>query len=166
MKRATLAAAVVGILVASGFWWFSPTQVIKRQTKSLLDILTIEKSSGKVSRQMGTQSLSQFLAPQVELETPTIEESNGTFERADVESAFAWLCNQAKQTHFKLTELQSITTSGNQAQVRLKLDGLVELPTYRPVDGNFFVTFNWLKTAEGWQLTYAKWEQTPYYFKN
>ncbi len=161
MKRFAIAAAILAILAAFGFWWFSPTQVIKRRTKSLLSTLTIESGSGKITRQMGTYSLGKLLAPRVQLETPTIDEANGTFDRAEMESAFSWLCNQARQTHFKLTRLQSIEVTGENAQVTLTLNGLVELPTYRPADGNYFVTFDWEKTADGWQLTHATWEKTP-----
>jgi hypothetical protein len=140
MKRLSIAAVILAIFAAFGLWWFSPTQVVKRRTQSLLSILTIDSGSGKITRQMGAYSLNKLLAPRVQLETPTIDEANGTFDRAEMESAFSWLCQQAKQ---------------------LTLNGLVELPTYRPVDGNFFVTFDWKKSDDGWQLTHAKWEETP-----
>ncbi len=94
---------------------------------------------------MGAYSLNALLAAQVELETPTIKEANGSFEREELESAFSWLCDQAKQTRFKLEKIRSITITGDKAQVELTLTGLVELPTYRPADGKFDVTFDWEK---------------------
>ena len=145
MKRLAIPLAVAGLLAVFGVWWFSPTQVLKRRTKSLLTTLTLDGGSGKVGRQMAVYSLNALLAAQVGLDNPTIKEANGTFERAELESAFSWLCEQAKQTRFKLGKFQSVTVTGDTSQVTLTLSGLVELPTYRPADGNFDVTFDWRK---------------------
>ncbi len=157
MKRLVLAAIV--ILTLFGVWWFSPTQVVKRRTRSLLTTLTLDDSSGKVTRQMGAYSLNGLLASEVTLDTPTIKEANGTFERSELESAYSWLCEQAKQTHFKLEKFKSVSVSGATAKVELTLDGLVELPVYRPADGIYDVTFDWKKEKDGWRLYHATWKQ-------
>jgi hypothetical protein len=159
MKRLAIPLVLVGLLAAFGIWWFSPGQVIKRRTKSLLTTLTLDGGSGKVGRQMRVYSLNALLAAEVRLDNPTIKEANGTFERAELESAFSWLCEQAKQTRFKLGKFQSVTVTGDTSQVTLTLSGLVELPTYRPADGNFDVTFDWQKENDGWRLTRANWRE-------
>jgi hypothetical protein len=162
MKRIIPAAVIAAVILAIfGYWWSSPTQVLKRRTKSLLSTLTLESGNGKITRQMGAYSLGKLLAQQVELITPTIDEANGTFERAEMESAYAWLCSNSKKTSFKINEFESVSVTGATAQVTFTLDGLVELPSYRPVDGTFFVTFDWEKSDNGWQLTRAKWDKTP-----
>ncbi|NJM37151.1 MAG: DUF4440 domain-containing protein [Akkermansiaceae bacterium] len=162
MKRIIPAAIVaVVILVAFGYWWSSDTQALKRRTQSLLSTLTLESGSGKVTRQMGVYSLEKLLEQQVELITPTVDQANGTFDRGEMKSAYSWLCNQSNQTRFTLKEIESVSVTGETAQVTFTLNGLVELPSYRPVDGNFSVTFDWRKSEAGWQLTRAKWDKIP-----
>lgn len=159
MKRLALAATIAAALALFGMWWFSPTQVLKRKTQSLLATLTLDESKGQTTRQMGAYSLNGLLASEVELDTPTIKEANGTFARSELESAYSWLCQQAKQTHFKLVKMKSISVNGDTAKVELTLDGLVELPVYRPADGIYDVTFDWRKQEDGWRLTRATWQQ-------
>jgi hypothetical protein len=161
MKRLVIPLAVVGLLAVFALWWFSPTQVLKRRTESLLTTLTLDGGSGKVGRQMRVYSLNGLLASGVELDNPAIKEANGTFERAELESAFSWLCEQAKQTRFKAGKFHSISVSGDKARVTLTLNGLVELPTYRPADGKFDATFDWQKDEDGWRLARASWKQIP-----
>lgn len=159
MKRFVIPLVIVGLLAAFGVWWFSPTQVVKRRTQSLLATLTLDAGNGKVGRQMAVYSLNALLAPRVELENPTISEASGSFERPEMESAFSWLCEQAKQTRFKTEKIHSISITGDKAQVHLTLTGLVELPTYRPADGKFDATFDWEKEEDGWRLARASWQE-------
>lgn len=159
MKRLVLIAITVVSLALFGLWWFSTSQVLKRRTQSLLATLTLEDSKGKTTRQMGAYSLNGLLASEVELDTPTIAEANGTFDHTELESTYSWLCQQAKQTHFKLIKFKSIHVSGDTAKIELTLDGLVELPVYRPADGIYDVTFDWRKQKDGWRLTRASWQQ-------
>ena len=161
MKRFVIPIVFLAGAVVFCLWWYSPTQVIKRRTASLLGTLTMAAGDGKANRHMGAYSLNGLLAAQVALETPTIDEANGTFEREDLESAFSWLCDQAKQTSFKMDEFRGITISGEKAQVKLVLTGLVELPTYRPADGKYDVTFDWVKEKDGWRLSHAVWDKAP-----
>jgi hypothetical protein len=159
MKRLVIPLVVACLLAAFGVWWFSPTQVVKRRTQSLLATLTLDGGSGKVGRQMAVYSLNALLAPHIELENPTIPEARGSFERPELESAFSWLCGQARQTRFKAEKFHSIQVSGDKATVEFTLTGLVELPTYRPADGRFDATFNWEKEEDGWRLARASWRE-------
>jgi hypothetical protein len=161
MKRPAIIVAVLAVLAGLGIWWFSDTQVLKRRTQSLLTTLTLDSGSSKVSRQMGSYSLNNLLAEEVQLDTPTIKEANGSFARSELESAYSWLCNQCKQTRFELQDFHSVTINGDKATVNLTLFGLVELPQYRPADGNYDVTFYWQKGEDGWRLNRATWTQAP-----
>ena len=67
---------------------------------------------------MGVYSLNALLASEVELENPTIEEANGTFERSEMESAFSWLCEQAKQTRFELEKFHPSPSPATSARSR------------------------------------------------
>ena len=159
MKRIALPLALVCLLGILAAWWFSDTQVLKRRTQSLLTTLTMDAGTGKASRHLGAYSLNAILAPTVELATPTISEANGTFERTELESAYSWLCDQAKQTRFEVLDFRSIKITGTQATSNVTLTGLVELPTYRPADGTYDVVFDWQKGENGWRLTRARWDK-------
>ncbi len=159
MKVLKIYAIPFVVLVLLGLYWFSPTQVLKRRTVSLLETLTLDATTGTAGRQLGAYTLNSLLAPEVELDTPTIPEANGSFDRGELESAYSWLCSQAKQSHFKLKEFRSISVHGNSAQVQFIVDALVELPVYRPADGDYLVTFDWVKNDEGWRLTRANWDR-------
>lgn len=157
MKRLVLPLLVLILLGAFAFWWYSPVQVVKRRTAKLLDTLTLESGTGKGGRQLATYSLNSLLASEVELESPSISEANGTFQRSEMESAFTWLCQQAKETRFDMETLHSVRIDGDRADVSLTLDGLVELPRYRPADGRYDVNFQWQLEKDGWRLTRAEW---------
>ncbi len=163
MKRFAIPAAALVILAGFLFWWFSPAQVLKRRTLSLLETLTMDAGTGKSTRQLGVYSLNALLAPEVELRTPTIAEADGIFERSELESAFSWLCQHAKQTHFELDKIEAVNISGDRGEVVFSLDALVELPAYRPADGRFQVTFHWQREKnESWRLAAAEWlERKP-----
>lgn len=157
MKRLLFPAAIGLLLAAFLFWWFSPGQVLKRRTLVLLETLTLEKSAGLSSRQLGAYSLNALLASEVTLENPAIEEANGGLERSEIESAFSWLCQQAKQTRFELRRLESVTVSGDAGVVSCTLEALVELPSYRPADGIYQASFRWRREDDGWRLESARW---------
>ena len=161
MKRIIISLAILALLGGFATWWFSDTQVLKRRTQSLLTTLTLDSGTGKVGRQMGTYSLNALLAGEVVLDTPTIKEANGSFQRDELESIFSWLCTQAKETRFELLDLRSVTVNRDKAQVDLTLFGLVVLPNYRTADGKYAVTSDWQKEKDGWRLTRASWQQLP-----
>jgi hypothetical protein len=159
MKRLALPAIVLALLGAFAFWWFSPVQVLKRRTQTLLHTLALESGSGKGGRQMAVYSLNALLASEVELEAPSLQEANGTFERSEMESAFSWLCEQAKQTRFDLEEFRAVNITGDRAKVAFSLNALVALPGYRPVDGRYDATLQWQREKDGWRLASAKWTE-------
>lgn len=154
-------AVVVALLAGLGVWWVSDTQVLKRRTKSLLSTLTLESGEGRVTRQLGSYQLNNLLAAEVELDTPTIKEANGTFDRQELESAYSWLCNQAKMSRFEVKSFNGVTVTGDKATVDVTLFGVVELPNYRPADGNYDVIFRWERGEDGWRLAKAAWKKAP-----
>lgn len=157
MKRLALPLVILVLLGAAAFWWYSPVQVLKRRTQNLLETLTLEAGSSRGGRQLATYSLNALLASEVVLDTPSISEANGTFERSEIESAFSWLCQQAKETRFDLEKFHSVKADGDQADVKFSLNALVALPRYRPADGRYEVTFQWQREEDGWRLKSAEW---------
>ena len=157
MKRLALTALILALFGSLIYWWFSPAQVLKRRTSQILHTLTLESGTGRSGRQMGVYALNALLASSVQLDTPTLPDANGTFDRSEVESAFSWLCDQAKQSHFTLEKFHSVVIDGDQADVAFAIDALVELPSSRPVEGRYEVTFRWQLEQDAWHLTRANW---------
>lgn len=157
MKRLAPAVFIVALLGALAFWWFSPTQVVKRRTQNLLQVLTLEPGSGQSGRQLGVYSLNALLAPEVKLKSRSISQANGTFARSELESAYSWLCGQARQTEFTLDQFHSVIVEGDQATVECAITALVDLPNDRPADGNYEVTFRWTREDDNWRLSSATW---------
>ncbi len=159
MRRFALPAVLLALSGAFVFWWFSPVQVLKRRTNSFLQALTIESGSGKTGRHLATYKLNALLAEEVELTAPSMPEADGNFQRSELESAFSWLCDQAKQTRFDLENFRSVRVDDGQADVTFALNALVDLPGYRPADGRYEVTFHWQQEKDGWRLTRAQWDE-------
>ena len=157
MKRLALTALVFALFGSLIYWWFLPTQVLKRRTSQILHTLTLDAGTSRSSRQLGVYALNALLASSVQLDTPTLPDANGTFDRSEVESAFSWLCEQAKQSHFTLGKFHSVMIDGDQADVAFAIEALVELPGSRPVEGHYEVTFRWQLEQNAWHLTRANW---------
>lgn len=158
--RRLLIPLVLLLAIAGGlFWWFSPEQVVKRQTKELLTAFTFSPGSSKANREMAGLNLTRLLAPQVSIDVPDAENASGSFSRSDIDSAFHWLCTAAKETRFNLQHYNSIVLNGDEATVSATIDAFVDLPSYRPADGPGEATLVWKKAQDGWQLTTLVWRE-------
>jgi ketosteroid isomerase-like protein len=133
--------------------------VLKRRTVSLLETLTLDSGASRNGRQFAVHSFNALLASEVTLENPTITEANGTFERQEIESAFSWICQQAKQTRFELEGLESVTVSGDTGEVVCVLEALVELPGVRLADGIYQARLFWRREDDNWRLERAIWTE-------
>lgn len=157
MKRLGMLVIFFVLLGAFTYWWFLPAQVLKRRTQRILHTLTLKSGTSRTNRQLGVYSLNALLSSAVQLDTPTLPDANGTFDRSEVESAFSWLSDQAIQTHFQLAKFHAVTIDGDQADVAFAIEALVELPSSRPVEGRYVVTFRWQLENDAWYLTRANW---------
>ena len=138
-------------------WWLSPTQVVKRRTNRLMDVMSMSEGSSPATRQLGVYSLNSLIARELVLDTPTISDANGIFERSQIESGFSWLAGNAKSSALTIEDIESITVNGNEATVRAAIDAVVILSDYRPADGLYEVELDWRKEDDGWRLTRAQW---------
>ena len=158
MKKLIIVVVAAVILIPLGMWWFSPEQVIKRRTEHLMDVLTMSDGSGGPMRQAKVFSMNGMLAPDVTLTIPEIADANGTFEKQEMESAFSWICQNAKKSDFRITEFREIEINGDSAKVRFIAEGFLELPMGRPADGSFDVTIHWKKGGDGWRYDAVTWK--------
>jgi len=159
MRRIVFPLILLALLGSLAIWWYQPTQVLKRRTQKLLRTLTLPPGDeNRSNRKMGIYALNALLSSQVEFDAPpALDQASGFFDRSEVESAFSWLCDQAKQTRFNLRKIHSITVNGDQADVAFLIDALVELPNDRLADGHYECSFHWQLETDTWHLTRAKW---------
>ena len=158
MKKLRIALAALVILIPVGIWWFSPEQVLMRRTKHLMEVASITDGTGGALRKAKVFSMNAMLAPEVVMETPEISDANGTFDKQEVESAFYWICQNAKSSSFRVTEFRKVEMDGDRAKVRVNVEGYMELPAYRPADGAFDVSIDWIKGGDGWRFEKVLWK--------
>lgn len=149
-----LLAAVIGFLS----WWYSPKQVVKRRTDSLLRTLTLNQDQSVAAKQMGVYSINALLAPEVEFASGEIEQANGTFARSDVESTYGWLCEHAKEMTFTRKKTESITINGDTGRITFVVDAKVVVMDSEIASGLYRTTFEWVQN-DAWQLRSAKWSK-------
>lgn len=158
MKKLIAAIVVLALAILLGIWWFSPEQVIKRRTSHLMEVLSISDGTSTPFRQAKVFSMNAMLAPEVEIVSPDIADANGTFDKQEIESAFSWICKNAKQSQFRITEFREVEIEEDRAKTRVTVEGFLELPAYRPADGSFDVTIAWVKGGDGWRFEKVIWK--------
>lgn len=152
MKRFSLAIVILVIAGWAGYWWNAPEQVLKRRTDGLLRTLTLDAKAATAARQMGVYPLSAMLAAEVAFDMPSIADSNGVFTREEIESTYSWLCERALQSRFERLRYEGVVCHGGEADVKVEVKALVELPSGRAVDGVYHVTIHWQHQQEGWRI--------------
>lgn len=152
MKKLAILLVLLAILIPAGMWWFSPEQVLMRRTKHLMDVMTISEGTGRPLRQAKVFSMNALLAPEVSLSSPEIPDANGTFDKQEIESAFSWVCGNAKYSEVRVTDFGEITVEGDRAEVEATIEALLELPGTRRVDGSYALTIAWVKAEDGWRF--------------
>lgn len=151
-----LVLVVAGVFLA---WWFSPSQVVKRKTDRLLELMSFEKGAGKAARQAGVYSLNALLAQEVELSSESHPEVDGMHERQELESAYAWLAEHVVQSSFERVSFDKVEIREPLAEVEMTVDGVVELPGSKPLDGRHVVFLLWMKDENDWRLGHARWKK-------
>ena len=159
MKKLIILAAAAVILIPLGMWWFSPEQIIIRRTKHLMEVLTIGESTGRPFRQAKVFSMNAMLAPEISISISEISDANGTFDKQEVESAFSWICQNAKRSEMSIIDFGDITITDDEAEVEVMVDALFELPAGHSVSGNYVMTVDWVKTGDGWRFEKVVFEK-------
>jgi len=159
MKKSPIIFIAVGllILIPLGMWWFSEDHAIKRHSNHLMRVLTIHAGTSAPVRHAKVFSINGVLAPKLEISSPDIQRADGTFDKVEIESAFSWICRNAKESKFGITEFVEIKIDGERATVNAVVEGFMELGGSRPVDGTFDVTLHWVKIDGSWRLEKMVW---------
>jgi hypothetical protein len=156
MTKRLLISFIFIVIILSAAWWFSPEQVIKRHNISFFEVLTIDLGKPPTTRSLAVYSLHPYLAPEVEITTPTPEEANGKFAREELESAFSSICQHALQCQFSKLQFVDVKIVGTRATVLLTLQAKVEFPEMRIADGPYRVKLEWIRGEGSWLLERAE----------
>jgi hypothetical protein len=159
MKKLWIALIAAAVLIPFCMWWFSPEKTVMRRTEHLMEVLSLSKGSGGPLRQAKVFSMNGMLAPEVELVIPEIADANGTFDKAELESAFSWICENAKESRFDVTAFRDVAVDGDTATVTFLAEGFLDLGSVRPADGTFEVTIVWKKGGDGWRYGKVVWKK-------
>lgn len=158
MKKIWIFLALVIALIPVGLWYYSPERVVKRQAKHLMEVVSMSSGSVGPMRQAKVYSMNALLDREVELVIPEIADANGTFDKQEMESAFSWICQNAKSSDFRVTDFRKVEVEGENATTHLRVEGFMELPGSRPADGAFDVLIHWKKAADGWRFYKVVWK--------
>ncbi len=152
MKRPLIAVVVILIIsIPLGMWWFSTEQVLKRRTEHLMDVMTISSGSAGPTRQSKVFSMNGLMADEISISSPDVSEANGKFDMQEIESAFSWICQNAKRSQMKILDYRSVAIEGDKGRVEVLVDCLLELPMGTPLSGKYVIAIDWKKQDDGWR---------------
>ena len=150
MKKAGFIFAAVLVLIAALFWWFSPTQTLKRKTTSLLELMNL--SGGGEARMLEVNALRGMLAENVVMELSFRTGLDPVVGRDDIVTGYVMLTRRIQKSRFDLHGFESIRINGDAAEVEFSVKGLVELPEIRILDGEYRMEFRWILQDGEWRL--------------
>lgn len=102
-------------------WWFSDTQVIKRQTKSLAKSLTIDKEDGKSTRALKSQNLDRLLANSLVCSVE-VKQHNYEFSKSELTQAHMAMTNYCQSSSANTSDFSIDITSDTTANVTATLN--------------------------------------------
>lgn len=107
---------MIGVLM----WWFSDTQVIKRQTQELANVLTIATVDGKTSRAARNQNFKSLLSKDASC-TVDVKSYQGEFTRDDLIAAHHALVHTCKTANASASDVTITAINDTSATVTAKL---------------------------------------------
>ena len=162
MKRLLIyLAIVITVIGAFSYWYFRPERVIKRNTLSLLNELTITPEIGRTGRIMKSSAIAKYFSSPTTLHS-SYDVANGTFDQDEINGGCDMLTQQASSIiinphddmHITLTDDSAIVTIT--AEVKAKVGKWIEV-----VDDTFTITIHWKKTDKGWKVNECSWKESP-----
>jgi hypothetical protein len=151
VKKRIAAAVLLAALISMGLWWFSPEQVLRRRTEKLVELFSLSEDKRGL-KQMRVFAMNKMLCPQVELIIPDVLEANGSFDKAEIEAAFSWICQNATRSHFEIVSFRDVNVSGEKARLSFAAEGSIQFRNTGPVEGGFDVAIIWKKAEDGWHF--------------
>ncbi len=160
MRRWFVAVFAVVLTVVFVAWWNSPTQVVKRRTKTLVTILTIPASEQEAARKVRSMGLDAFLDDSIQLAAHDIPELADPFDREQISGGFTYFCQRVISSDFTLKKFQSVAIDNEEACVKALISVRLDLPGgNHGVNGNYEATLLWHRSKQAWKLKSADWHK-------
>jgi len=155
MKKAALGLLVLVSVGLGIWWWFSPTQQVKRKTRALVELLCFH--GGASPSLMEMHRLTGLIGSDMEVEVPEMDIERRLVSRDEVQSAYNWLHKRAQASDFDLVEYKLAELVAGRAEVQVVLDGAVDMPKLQKLIGYQQVVLIWQDEGSGWKLTQLRW---------
>lgn len=156
MKKPLLIVSVIFALIV-GFlvWWFSASQVIKRNTRELAETLTISAGDSKATRGFKGQDFAALLDADF-VGSVDVENYQGDIGRDDAVSGHQYLGFSCQFTRAEVTEIEIINLEGNQAEVHAHFEMHVTTKGGSSYSDEADATLIWVRSKEDtWLLQSA-----------
>jgi hypothetical protein len=152
-KPVIITLCTLALIIASLAWWFSDTQVVKRQTKQFAKVLTIASNDAKSTRAQKNQNFTSLLAKSVSCHVNTANYQSD-FHHDDLVSAHHMMVHSCQSSSATPSNLQISKPENNQATVTADLDlSVTEKDGTRHSDP-CQATLVWQKNDQGkWKLS-------------
>ena len=151
MKKVIPIVAVVLILFGWVVWRGQDKQVLKRQCKTL--IAMADQVSGGIGI-FDVNRLDGLLSDEVTFNIDILADEPFRAGKAEVLAAYQWLGGNVQKSKFRITEFHAVPIDDGKAEVQTRVEGMLEMPEMRMIDGAHAVDFTWEKTEDGaWKLT-------------
>lgn len=165
MRR--LLVPLLVLLILGGvfaWWWTRPEKVVARRTAALFEAANVPADAGNLARSTRGTAIEGFLAPQISFEGPEgpTDEIGGRQSRDSIVAMYTALAKFCRSATIQDLQIESVTVTGEEAQVVAKADAVIDLPNdERPVDGIQNFDLSWRKIEGKWLMERAKWSESP-----
>lgn len=156
MKKVWIISAVLLIVTGWLWWWLQPEQVIKRRTRSLVELVDLGRVSGVGV--MDVHAIGRLIADSMQVEAEFVADQPVPVSPTEVEMAYRWLGDNATHSEFDLIEMGEVKLEERKATLVTRIRGRLDLEDRRLVEGEYQVVFVWRQTEDGaWRLARMSW---------
>lgn len=156
MKRNLMIVGVLLVLIGYLYWRTLPEQVIKRRSKALIEM------ADQVSEGAGLfniKRLEGLIGQQLEYQVDAVSSQSASTSQAEVLSAYQWMGDNTKKSQFKIEDITGLSIEGDDARLKCRVVGILEMNDIRMMEGMHLVEFGWRKDARGeWRLVELVWK--------
>lgn len=160
-KPVILLAAVFIALTGVLLWWFSDSQVVKRNTRALAESLTVPADANKSARAIKAQNLAALLAPGF---TGTLETDHhtGTVRRDEAITGHHYLTMSSESSHATLTDIEITDLNATSATATADFSIMVTSKDGGSRSETGQAVLTWEKSGDDlWKLASASLRKSP-----
>lgn len=162
MKR--LSALLVLLIAAGGlaYWWFSPAEILKRRLGNLLGSAEVSSTMSDIGRGARGPRIADYFADPVRFFPPSSlpYDLGGSLGRERLSSLYSLVAKNCREISFTDLEILEVAVEDETAEIRFRVDALVDLGSRRPADGILEVRSAWIKREGDWQIEELRWTES------